>query len=91
MKYITVIKVTCDAGDVEDAYHTAGEYLRGKVDMGVDMTCKTSTLPGYWFKRYGFAGMLMLVVVSVLILVVTPLEGKEKKSFKNMDREFLVK
>jgi len=28
--------------------------------------------------KYGFMGMMMLVIASVLILVVTPLEGKEK-------------
>ncbi|MBD3380257.1 MAG: hypothetical protein GF408_07340 [Candidatus Omnitrophica bacterium] len=42
MKYITVIEIICDAPDEEEAYNTAGEYLRGKEDFGVSMTCRTA-------------------------------------------------
>ncbi|HNX91308.1 MAG TPA: hypothetical protein PKY78_05730 [Candidatus Omnitrophota bacterium] len=78
MRYITVIKVTCEAADAEDAYNAAGEYLRGNEDRRMSLKCKTSTLLDYHMTKYGFMGMMMLVIASVLILVVTPLEGKEK-------------
>ena len=41
MKYKTVIEITCDAHDEEEAYHTAGEYLRGNGDREIFMECKT--------------------------------------------------
>ncbi|MBD3380052.1 MAG: hypothetical protein GF408_06295 [Candidatus Omnitrophica bacterium] len=44
MKYLTVIEVICDAADEEEAYHTAGEFLKGSEDLVVSMTCRTAPL-----------------------------------------------
>lgn len=44
MKYVTVIEIICDASDADEAYHTAGEYLRGQEDCGVSMTCRTAPI-----------------------------------------------
>ncbi|MGB2601169.1 MAG: hypothetical protein WBD00_07685 [Candidatus Omnitrophota bacterium] len=41
MKYKTVIEIVCDAYDEDEAYHIAGEYLRGNEEFGIMMTCKT--------------------------------------------------
>ncbi len=42
MKYVTIIEVICDASDEEEAYNTAGEFLRGNEDHGISITCRTA-------------------------------------------------
>jgi len=80
VKYRTVIEIVCDAYDKEDAIYVAGEYLRGKEDFGVEMTCRTSSLRGRILKQLGLAGVVALVLAAVLVLKDTPLEGKERMS-----------
>lgn len=80
MRYRTVIEVVCDAYDREDAIHVAGEYLRGEEDFGVVMTCRTSSLRFRILKHLGLASAIVLVLMAVLVLKDTPLEGKEKAS-----------
>ncbi|MFH1664591.1 MAG: hypothetical protein ABIA77_00375 [Candidatus Omnitrophota bacterium] len=46
MKYRTVIEIVCDAADKDDAYHIAGEYLRGNIESDVTMNCATAALKG---------------------------------------------
>ena len=75
MKYKTVIKIVCDAYDADDAFNTAGEYLRGNVDANVIMKCSAVPLKNFFAKRYGLTFVLLLILVSMLVLRVTPIAG----------------
>ena len=41
VKYKTVIEVYCDARNEDEAMYTAGEFLRGNVQPGVEMSSRT--------------------------------------------------
>ncbi|MBD3426330.1 MAG: hypothetical protein GF409_03750 [Candidatus Omnitrophica bacterium] len=46
-RYRTVIEVVCEAYDEDEAYNTAGEYLRGNcMDDGIMLECRTFELSG---------------------------------------------
>lgn len=77
MKYRTVIEVICDASDKDEAYNIAGDYLRGQVDFGVEMHCKTTKLWEHKAVKYGLMCIFSVVMFSTLLLNVTPLGGDE--------------
>ena len=62
MKYRTVVELICEGKDAEEAYHTAGEYLRGNVDNGVDMKCRTRPL-----RRLKIKQLKILSFVAVML------------------------
>ncbi len=72
MKYRTVIELVCEASDKEDASNVAGDYLKGDLDFGVDMTCKTTKLSTYSFKKYALSCVLVFFVFLTFLLNVTP-------------------
>ena len=86
MKYKTVIEIVCDVFDEDDAYHAAGEYLRGNYDSDIIMTCRTSSLLGHRIKMFGIVGVIVLILASVLLFKGTPLEGRERTGIENVDR-----
>jgi hypothetical protein len=43
-KYRTVIELVCEAEDNAEALDLAGEYLRGAINSGVKMRCRTRPL-----------------------------------------------
>ncbi|MFH1878259.1 MAG: hypothetical protein ABH883_05585 [Candidatus Omnitrophota bacterium] len=71
MKYETVIRVVCEAFDEDDAYNTAGEYLRGNIDGGITMTCRTHRLKSLRVKNYAAGNIKLLILISSLLLVVS--------------------
>jgi hypothetical protein len=75
MKYRTIIELICDAVDKEDALHTAGEYLRGEVESGVDMSCKAISLRTHRVLKYGIMSVVVMFFFSSLYL---GLAAKEK-------------
>ena len=85
MKYKTVIEIVCDVFDEEDAYHAAGEYLRGNYDSNIIMTCRTSSLLKQRLKEASIAGIIVLVLISVLFFKGTPLEGRERTGIKSVE------
>ena len=78
MKYRTVIELICDASDSEDAINTAGDYLKGEVDFGVEMRCEAVSLWAYRVKKYAAASVVTVLVFSTFLLKVTPIAGNEK-------------
>ena len=84
MKYRTVIDnktpegcVFCDAVNKEDALHTAGEYLRGEVESGVDMSCKAISVRTHRMLKYGVMSVLVMFFVSTLYLGVATKEKND--------------
>lgn len=68
MRYKTVIKIECNAFDEEDAYYTAGEYLCGNItDPGITMRCRTKNLFRSRIMKIGFAGMLVIMLLTVIM------------------------
>ncbi|MDD4957138.1 MAG: hypothetical protein PHH49_03395 [Candidatus Omnitrophica bacterium] len=46
MLYRTVIEIICDAANEDEACHTAGEYLRGNEEFGIEMRFKAVPILG---------------------------------------------
>jgi len=78
MKYKTIIELICDASDSEDASNVAGDYLKGEIDFGVDMRCKTTSLWAHRMKRCTAVCAVTFVVLTTLLLKVTPIENSDK-------------
>ncbi len=78
MKYRTLIELICNASDKEDAINTAGDYLKGEIDFGVEMRCKTVSLWAHQVKKYSAAGIAVVMVFSALLFKVTPIASNEK-------------
>ncbi|MFH1837014.1 MAG: hypothetical protein ABH862_02710 [Candidatus Omnitrophota bacterium] len=77
MKYRTVIEIICDAADSEDASNIAGDYLKGEIDFGVEMKCKTISQWSYRMKRYTAVCAAVFMVFSALLFRVVPVEDSE--------------
>ena len=71
MKYRTVIELICDASVKEEAANTAGEYLRGQVDVGVQLKCSATSLWAHRMKRYTLASVITFFIFSTLLLNVS--------------------
>ena len=78
MKYRTMIEVISEASDVEDATNIAGEYLKGDIDFGVQMRCKTVSLRSHRAKRYAARGAIAVVMLTMLFLTGISVGGGEK-------------
>jgi len=76
MRYRTVIEIICEEIDAENALHTAGEYLRGNIETGVVMNCKTSSWNLHLAKRLCLSGLILALLSSTFFFSVTRLEGK---------------
>ena len=74
MKYRTVIELICEAADKEDAFYTAGEYLRGEVDSGVEMRCRAITLKTHRMLKYGVMSALVVFFFSTLLVGIATRE-----------------
>lgn len=78
MKYKTVLELVCDAPDVEEAGNIVGEFLKGDIEFGVEMRCKTVSLMAHKMKKYAVCCAAFALLFSSLLLKVTPLGGEEK-------------
>jgi len=78
VKYRTLIEIICDASDSEEASNIAGDYLKGDVDFGVDMRCKTISLWSHRVKKYTVASIVTVLVFSSLLIKVTPVAEDDK-------------
>ncbi|MFH1847256.1 MAG: hypothetical protein ABH869_06865 [Candidatus Omnitrophota bacterium] len=72
MRYRTVIELVCDASDKDDASNIAGDYLKGDLDFGVDMKCKTTSLMAHKVKKYMALGAIAFVLFAALVIKTTP-------------------
>ncbi len=77
MKYRTIIELICEATDKDEAFNVAGDYLRGQVDFGVDMKCKTTKLWKHKVMKYGLMCLFTALFLSTLAFNVTTLGGDE--------------
>lgn len=77
MKYRTIIELICDAADSEDASNIAGDYLKGEIDFGVEMKCRTESQWAYRMKRYTAACAVLFIIFSALLFKVVPVEDAE--------------
>ena len=80
MKYRTMIEVICNASDKDEAFHTAGEYLRGDIDSGVRMKCKTRLLGIHRTVKGAMISLAVLFCFSALLLNVSVLEKGAQNS-----------
>lgn len=78
MKYRTVIELICEASSREEASNIAGEYLKGELDFGVSMKCRSQRLTNHKVIKYGIACALCLVIFSSMMFKVTMLGSDEK-------------
>ncbi|MDP8257926.1 MAG: hypothetical protein P9L90_00675 [Candidatus Aadella gelida] len=74
MKYRTVIELLCDAADSDDASNMAGDYLKGEIDFGVEMKCKTVSIWSHRMKRYTAVCAVTFLVFSALLIKFVPVE-----------------
>lgn len=72
MKYRTVIELICDAADKDEASNIAGDYLRGDVDFGVEMHCKSGSLWVHRAGRYAASSAIAIMVFASFLLTITP-------------------
>lgn len=63
MKYKTIIEITADADNKDEASEIAGEYLSGNIHSGVSMKC--STRPASSYKR----NVVSVIMVMVLFII----------------------
>lgn len=78
MKYRTVIELICNAHDKDEASNLAGDYLKGEVDFGVEMHCKTETLVGHRVIKYAVSSAIAILIFASFLLKVTPISVDEK-------------
>ncbi len=64
MKYKTTIELICDAENKEEALNIAGEYLKGDMDLGVDLSFKANSLCSVKVKRVALGMVVMCVFVA---------------------------
>lgn len=67
MKYKTIVELICEGMNADDASYTAGEYLRGRVDYGVEMRCKTESLTMHRVKKYVAISVAAFIVCTIAI------------------------
>ncbi|MDD4012924.1 MAG: hypothetical protein PHW14_01860 [Candidatus Omnitrophica bacterium] len=77
MKYRTIIEIISEANDPEEASNMAGEYLRGKMDFGVAMKCRTTKLWEHKAVKYTLCSAMGFVMLLAVMMNVTPLGGEE--------------
>ena len=79
MKYRTLIELICEASDREEASNIAGDYLRGEVDFGVEMNCRTASLWEHRVRKYAVSCTVVILVLVSFLLKIAPtgLEGKK--------------
>ena len=80
MKYRTIIEIISEASSKEDAFNTAGEYLKGDVDFGVQMKCRTLPLWSHRVRKYSAVCAVMFVVFSALFLRSSLIVEYDKES-----------
>lgn len=80
MKYRTVIELVCEASDKEDAMNIAGDYLKGDVDFGVDMRCKTNSFVMHKVKKYALTSVVALLLCVSMLFTISPMGAQEKIS-----------
>ena len=93
MKYRTVIELICDATDKEDAINISGEYLRGRVDFGVQMKWASTSVIGHKMKKYAISCLVAAFAISAIILKVTPVggvSGVSPASVDNLSRTYTI-
>lgn len=61
MKYKTMIEIVSEAENTVEAADIAGEYLRGRLDLGISMKCDTRPLKSH----------IALKIFSIIVLVVS--------------------
>lgn len=65
-KYKTVIEVVCEAENKGEALDVAGEYLRGSIDSGVMMKCKTAPLCNV--SKMAVNGLCVLLLIATGVM-----------------------
>ncbi|MFC1548872.1 hypothetical protein ACFL5E_02825 [Candidatus Omnitrophota bacterium] len=78
MRYRTIIELICEASDKEEALNLAGDYLKGEVDFGVEMGCRTASLWSHRVKKCAVYTVMTFLVFSALLYRVTPITGSER-------------
>jgi len=78
MRYRTVIELICNAGDRDEASDIAGDYLKGDIDFGVEMKCRTESLAGHRVLKYAVSSAVVILMIATFALKITPvaLEGE---------------
>jgi len=72
MKYRTIIELTCDASDRDEACNIAGEYLKGDLDFGVDMKCKTGSSRSYKAIKFATTSTAAVMVIFASLAFFEP-------------------
>ncbi len=75
MKYRTMIEVICEANGKDEATNIAGEYLRGRVEYGVEMKSKTDLLLSHNVKKYALSTVVIVVMFLTMTLKVGSIDN----------------
>ena len=65
MKYRTVIEIISDDVDADNALYTAGEYLRGNIDCGVEMKSHTVSFNHYILRKLCVSGVILAFLATI--------------------------
>lgn len=71
MKYRTTIELIAEAETEDEAVDLAGEFLRGNIESGVEMKCRTKPVKAYTLFR-----------IAILLILITVFAGAA--SFKHL-------
>ena len=85
MRYKTVIELICEEKDAEEAGHLAGEYLKGNVDNGVIMHCRTMPLKRFPMARVSMVCMVIFITTFAFFLKSDNIEGKSQVVTKQVE------
>lgn len=88
MKYRTVIELTCDATDRDEACNIAGEYLKGDLDFGVDMKCKTGSFHSHKAIKYVTTSLATVMVLFVSLAFFEPSVNLGEKVKNSINSSF---
>ena len=65
MKYKTIIQVTTEAGDKNEAIEIVGEYLSGHISSGVNMKYSTRPIHGVTKSVITVTALTVLIIVGI--------------------------
>ncbi len=72
MKYKTVIEISSEADNKNEAMEIVGEYLSGNLTSGVDMRCRTKPVISYKKPLIGVALASVMLIIGLFSFTHLP-------------------
>lgn len=84
MRYRTLIEITTDAENENEAVDLAGEFLNGNIEDGVVMKCSTRPLRSHIFLKTGLLLSVTLLFIGLLSFGYSKSPGRQFYGIKNI-------